>query len=131
MLLSGLWFELVSSLVPVSSLSMRLVLHFVLRHSFSVFCSSLPPFSFLLPVTCYASPVLAPHLHEYPLPLQSPIMMVGSRGLQTGSSWCLSNLGKKYLISEYFTESLVYPEIEPLEGRVSSGFCSFLNLLRV
>lgn len=46
MLLSGLWFELVSLLVPVSSLSMRLVLYFVLCHSFSVFCSSLPTSSF-------------------------------------------------------------------------------------
>lgn len=52
MLLSGLWFELVFLLVPVSSLSMRLVICFVLRHSFSVSAYPAPsvsPLSLSLP----------------------------------------------------------------------------------
>lgn len=74
---------------------------------------------------------LAPCVHVSPR-LQSPLMMVGPRDLQTGSSCCLFNSKEEVAFSspylhqneerswnEDFTENLVCPETEPLEGTKS------------
>ena len=89
MLLSGLWFVLASILVPVSSLSMRLVLCSDPHHSL-FFTPSPYPLSLSPGYVSNCSWFCVPKNHSFPL--WAPVMMVEPRDLQTRSSSCLFNL---------------------------------------
>lgn len=86
MLLSGLWFELASILVPVSSLSMRLVLCSAPQCSFSGFSFPSPPSFLTSQLRCCVWLVLVPCLHKSPLPTRSSSNDGGSQG---SAGWVL------------------------------------------
>ena len=121
MLQSGLWFELASILAPVSSLSMRLVLCFAPHYSFSVSCSSLslPPCYVAVSDLSWFSISMS-----YSTLLWAPIMVVGTRDLQTGSLCCL------FTVFNSCTHSIWKFQGQGLNPSHSSGNAQILNLLR-